>query len=108
MHNGSVIFTMSGDSNTGDHWIDIETLNEDVEVTIPENFSMSFEIYVTEDNDNSSRKESYTIKSDFNLDIEEKQRRGSYEVIGSGKIGDGKHRVNISATNGNVIIKKKQ
>ena len=49
-----------------------------------------------------------TIKSDFNLDIEEKERRGSYEVIGSGKIGDGKHRVNISATNGNVVIKKKQ
>lgn len=105
--NGSVIFTMIGESNTGDHGIDIETLNGDVEVTIPENFSMSFEIYVTEDN-GSQRKEKYTIKSDFNLNIEEKERRDSYEVIGSGKIGDGKHRVNISATNGNVIIKKKQ
>lgn len=104
--NGSIIFTTIGDSNTGDHGIDIETLNGDVEVTIPENFSMSFEIYVTEDN-GSPKKGRYTIKSDFNLNIEEKERRDSYEVIGSGKIGDGKHRVNISATNGNVIIKKK-
>ncbi len=106
--NGGVRFEMVGDSDAGDHGIDITTTNGSVEITIPADFDMRFDIHVTA-SDNNRRRERYEIRSDFDLKIEEKDYRGgeSYDVYGEGVIGKGTHVVNISTTNGNVIIKKK-
>jgi len=99
-----LVLAMTGDSNLGDHDIEIDTHNGNIEVTIPETFSLEFELLVIGSDHN--RRKNYTIKSDFDLKIVEKEWRDSYEIFGTGKIGDGKHKVYINTTNGDIIIKK--
>jgi len=105
--NGNVILAMIGDSNLGDHDIEIDTHNGNIDVTIPETFSLEFEVLVIDNRDQNRRRKKYTLMSEFDLQIDEKEFGDSYELFATGKTGDGKHKVYINVTNGNVTIKKK-
>lgn len=100
--NGSVELRMVG-APDGKRSIDIETLNGHVEVEIPENFSMDFDVEV----DNRDRGGHYEIVSDFDLDVKsEDAGRRHYVIRGKGSIGGGRNSVRIRATNGDVILKR--
>jgi DUF4097 and DUF4098 domain-containing protein YvlB len=99
--NGAVRLRMVG-APEGDHSIDIETLNGNVEIEIPENFSMNFDVEVK----NDGNRERYEIISDFDIDIQSETRRGRHKVTGKGEIGGGRNTVHIRARNGDVILKR--
>lgn len=102
--NGNVRVRMVGDPE-GKREVDIETLNGTVDVEIPADFSMNFDIEVR--NEDRDRRERYEIISDFDLEIEsDESRRGRYRVYGTGKLGSGSNRVRIRATNGDVYLRK--
>ena len=77
--------------------------NGSVELEIPDDFSMDFDIEVrSEDWDHG-----YEIDSDFDLEIESKEyRSGKYRVYGTGSIGGGRNKVRIRATNGDVVLQR--
>ena len=85
-------------------------MNGDVELFFPENFPMDVSIEIKNDYQGRNRnkyREKYKIVSDYDLEIEEKERRrGNYEIFGRGKVGSGKHQVRINAVNGDVYLKK--
>lgn len=100
--NGAVRLRMVGNPDTRRD-LDIETLNGDVEIEIPENYSLAFDIEV----ESKDRHKEYEIISDFELDIQrEDTRRRRHKEHAKGEIGDGKHKVRIRATNGDVILKR--
>lgn len=100
--NGAVRLRMVGKPDTRRD-LDIQTVNGTVEIEIPENFSLAFDIEVK----NEDRGGRFEIISDFDLDIEkEESRRRRYKVSATGRIGGGHHKVHIRATNGDVILKR--
>ncbi len=108
--NGHVILNMVGNPAEGKRDIELDTMNGDVELFFPENFPMNVDIEIRNDYDGRNRnkyREKYKIISDYDLEIEEKERRrGDYQVFGRGKVGNGKHRVRINAVNGDVYLRK--
>ncbi len=105
--NGNVKVRLVGNPD-GKRSIDIETLNGSVDVAIPENFSMSFDIEVRDEDRRRRRGSRYEIVSDFDLEIEnDESRRGDrYRIYGTGSLGDGRNSVRIRATNGDVYLRK--
>ncbi len=98
--NGHVRVALRGDPG-GDHAVDIETLNGGVEVEIPAEFSLDFDVEVrSEDGD----RRDYEIVSDFDLDIQTHNTRRVHRVEGKGNLGDGRNSVRIRATNGDVRL----
>ena len=64
---------------------------------------MSFDVRV----ESRGGRNRYEIDSDFGLEIQEDDsRRGDQRITASGALNDGKHRVRIRATNGDVILKR--
>lgn len=100
--NGAVRLRMVGDpDNKRD--LDITTLNGDVEIEIPENYSLAFDIEI----ESKDRHREHEIISDFDLEIQSDDAgRRRYRVYGEGELGDGRHKVKIRATNGDVILKR--
>ncbi|MGH7599553.1 MAG: DUF4097 family beta strand repeat-containing protein [bacterium] len=104
--NGNVEAKMIGNGANGGHDIDLETLNGDIELLLPDDFSMNVDIVVTERN---SRKRSrrYTIASDFNISVDTVELgRDDYEVRGKGSVRGGKNKVYVRAVNGDVHLRK--
>ncbi len=104
--NGNVEAQMTGNGASGGHDIDLETLNGDIELLLPNDFSMNVDIVVTERN---SRKRSrrYTIASDFNISVDTVELgRDDYEVRGKGSVQGGKNKVYVRAVNGDVHLRK--
>ncbi len=101
------VFVAENAADNGD--ITLSSGTGDILLTLPAGFSMdlSVELGVT---NNSSK--NYTITSDFDIDIdiddEWNYSRGTPRkyTLGTANLNGGNHRVNISTTNGNVIIKK--
>ncbi len=104
--NGSVEAKMIGNRASNGHDVDLETLNGDVELLLPDDFSMEVDIVVTERN---SRKRSrrYTIASDFNISVDTVELgRDDYEVRGKGSVRGGKNKLYVRAVNGDVYLRK--
>lgn len=99
--NGNVRVRLVGPPE-GRRSIDIETLNGNVELEIPENYSLDFDVLVESRGDRSR----YDIDSDFPLDIEDDSHRRDVHIRGTGRLNDGDHRVRIRATNGDVVLKR--
>ena len=97
------------ENSTGDGHIKLTSGNGDVQLTLPENFSMdlSVELGVT----NNSRKK-YTLSSDFDINIKTDDdwdySRGTPRKYthGTASLNGGDHHISIHTTNGNVVIRK--
>lgn len=102
--NGSVTAKFVGNSNEGNHSIDIKTLNGSANLTIPKEYSMAFDIRIRESNGRKSN--NYKLKSDFKeIKIEsEKEGRKSVILTGKGTIGNGKNKAKLRIINGDVNI----
>jgi hypothetical protein len=104
--NGNVEAAMTGNGVSGGHDIDLETLNGDIELLLPNDFSMNVDIVVTERN-SKKRSRRYTIASDFNISVDTIELgRDDYEVRGKGSVRGGKNKVYVRAVNGDVHLRK--
>ncbi|MCB0279830.1 MAG: hypothetical protein KDD94_10025 [Calditrichaeota bacterium] len=105
--NGSVEAKMTGDSNSGNHSVEVKTLNGSVDLSLSANFSMDFDVVIREEN-NRRRSRPYKAESDF-PEIKIKKEDfgdGDYEVTAVGKIANGKNKAKMKIINGNVNIRK--
>ena len=92
----------------GDGNIEITSMGGHIELTLPANFSGSFDVQVEQDDDDSPNE----IVSDFPLQIQEtkKDRWFVEDTIvkrGKGISGSGMHRVKITTIGGDITIRKK-
>lgn len=100
--NGSVFATLTG---AGD--VDIETLNGGVELDAPAGLSATFALEVRQSEPERNR-DRPQIRSDFPLDIEPGSIRGNeYRRTASGRAGGGEQRIEVRATNGDVVIRSR-
>ena len=103
------IFVAENAAGKGD--IKLTTGNGDVLLTLPADFSMDLSVELGVTNNTSKN---YTLSSDFDIDIrtddEWTYSRGTPRKYtrGSANLNGGNHRVKISTTNGNVIIRKSE
>jgi hypothetical protein len=98
--NGSVFAALSGAED-----IDIETLNGTVELDAPADLSATFELEVRRTEADRSR-DRPEIRSDFPLDIAPGEMRGDdYHRSATGSSGAGERRIQVRATNGDVVIR---
>ncbi|HEX6098320.1 MAG TPA: DUF4097 family beta strand repeat-containing protein [Thermoanaerobaculia bacterium] len=94
--------------NRADGDIEISSLGGHVELTLPANFSGTFEIELEQDEEGRRNE----IVSDFPLQIQEKQKnywlRPDTTVLeGKGVNGTGKYRVRITTIGGDIRIRRK-
>jgi len=101
--NGSVSATLAGGNR-----VEIETLNGSVEIDAPADLSARFDLQVRQ-TDADRRRERPEIRSDFPLDMSPGEvRGGDYYRTATGTSGSGAQRIEVSATNGNVVIRRVQ
>ena len=106
---GDVTVKMIGDPNKGDREVDLSSMGGDITLTVPAGLSMDFDIKLTY---TERARKDYKIISDFPIKLEESEEwdysQGSARkyIFGTGKVGNGKHKVRIETINGNIIIKK--
>lgn len=107
---GDVYVIMTGDPEQYDRDVDLTSMGGDIELTLPEGISARFDIRISYTRNSSKN---YKISSDFPLDIEEDQEwnYGNGDprkvIYGKGKTGRSKHRIKVTTTNGNIVIRKK-
>jgi len=103
--NGSVTLTMVGNPEQGKKDIMVETLNGHVELILPANFAMEVDIEVKRKGHENGF---YRIVSDFEgIEIEEFDLwRNGLLAAATGKVGSGRNRVRIRATNGDVYLRR--
>jgi DUF4097 and DUF4098 domain-containing protein YvlB len=106
---GDIEVTMTGDPEKGKRDVTLTSMGGDIELTVPDGLSMTIDIELafTKNCD-----EEVDIFTDFNI---KKERTKEWEhsngtprkyILGSGVIGDGKHKIKIETINGNVYLKK--
>ncbi len=107
---GKVSVTMTGDPADGKRDATLSSLGGDIMLTVPAGLEMDIEI-VLELTENARRK--YSIVSDFDIDIEEREvaDRGSKNNVrvittGRGVTGRGTHRITLSTINGNIYLRE--
>lgn len=106
---GDVTMRMTGDGSKGKRDVDISSMGGDIELTLPANISATFDLK-TEYSESHSNKP--RITSDFPVNVTESahcendHHRPCRTLEGSGKSGDGTHRIHIRTIEGNIIIKK--
>ena len=107
---GDVTVVMTGNASGPDHSVELSTMGGEITLTLPKNIDADFDVHLVYTKD--SRKD-YEIKSDFDLNIEEKNKDWDYykgqarkEIIGTGKTGSGKHNIYIKTVNGDITINK--
>ena len=106
---GDIVVKMVGDPAQGDRDVDLSSMGGDIELTVPGNLSMDFDIKLTYTK-NSSR--SYKIDSEFPIKIDESKDWDYSEgtprkyILGTGKTGNGKYKIKIETTNGDIKILK--
>ena len=88
--------------------IEISSLGGSIEITLPANFSGTFEVELEQDEDGPDN----TIRSDFPLQIRETKKNNwlrpdSDLVRGTGTVGSGTHRVKITTIGGDIRIRRK-
>jgi DUF4097 and DUF4098 domain-containing protein YvlB len=92
----------------GDGNIEISSLGGHVELTLPANFSGSFDIELEQDDDGPRNE----IISDFPLKVHEKKKNNwlrpdTIVLEAQGMSGTGKYRVKISTIGGDIRIRRK-
>ncbi len=106
---GDIIVKMVGDPSKGNRDVDLSSMGGDIELTVPVNLSMEFDIKLTYTK-NSRR--SYKIDSDFPIKLDQKDDWDYSEgtprkyIFGTGKTGDGKYKIKIETINGDIRIRK--
>jgi DUF4097 and DUF4098 domain-containing protein YvlB len=106
---GDISAVMVGDPDKGERDVEISSMGGDIELTLPAGISADFEIRLTYTKNSS---QSYKIRSDFDLKIEESKEweysKGSPRKIirGTGSVKGGKNRIKIETINGNILIRK--
>jgi hypothetical protein len=106
---GDITVNMVGDPNQYERDVVLSSMGGDITVTLPEGLSADFDIKLTVTRKADDR---YNIVSDFPIKIEKSEdwdySEGSARryIYGTGKIKDGKNRVQIDTINGDIIIKK--
>ena len=88
--------------------IEITSIGGQIEITLPANFSGTFEVELEQDRDGPDNE----IVSDFPLQITRTKKdywlRPDAEVVrGTGRIGTGTHRVKLSTIGGDIRIRRK-
>jgi DUF4097 and DUF4098 domain-containing protein YvlB len=105
--------TMGGnvevDVAKGDGNIEISSMGGHIEITLPANFSGSFEVQLEQDDDDGPPNE---IVSDFPLQIQESKKNNWFRpdttvLRGKGINGSGMHRVKLTTIGGDITIRKK-
>ena len=105
---GDVDVIMVGDLLSGVRDVTLTSLGGDIILTVPEGLSMEVEIVI---NITKNSKKHYKIKSDFDIDIEEKDVNEAgnnieKRLIGTASINGSKNKIRIETTNGNITIRK--
>jgi len=106
---GDIVVKMIGDPTRGNRDVDLSSMGGDIELTVPANLSMDFDIKLTYTK-NSSR--SYKIDSEFPIKTEQSNDWDYSEgtprkyIFGTGKTGSGKYRIKLETTNGDIRILK--
>ncbi len=104
---GDIEAVMVGDVNKGKRDVNLSSMDGDIELTLPKELSIAFDIRLTYTK-NSSR--NYKIDADFPIEIKESKDwvygngHAKKVIEGSGEVNGGKNRVKISTTNGNITI----
>lgn len=105
---GDVEVTMVGDPSKGERDVELSSLSGDVVLTVPKGLSMDIDVTIQYTRNSKKPK----IVSDFSLE-EEETKEWDYDegsprkyIYGTGKVGDGKHRVRIKTINGNVYLRE--
>ena len=104
---GDVEVTMVGNPNEGDRHIEISSMGGDIEVTVPAGLDMDIDLEIKLDDRRDADR--YEIRSDFDLEIEQRNnsdRRGERNIVASGTVGSGKHRVEITTHSGNITLRR--
>ncbi|MCP4200961.1 MAG: hypothetical protein GY769_03415 [bacterium] len=106
---GDVEVRIVGDPQADGRDIELSSMNGEVRLTVPPNFSMDVEIELAYTKRRAGR---YAIESDLGLTIEEDSdwdygHGDARRVIrGAGSFAGGKNKVTISTVNGNVHLKQ--
>jgi len=106
---GDVTARMIGDASHGKRDVDITSYGGDIEVTLPANLSMDFDLEIEYTN---HHRDEHQIISDFQVSREESKEWDSDHgtprkyVYGTGKVNGGANRVHIHTINGNIVLKK--
>ncbi len=106
---GDITVKMIGDPAKGKRDVDLSSMGGDIELTVPAGLSMNFDIKLTY---TKNSRGSYKIESDFPVQIKQNDdwdySAGTARkyIYGTGKTGDGKYKIKIETTNGNIRIKK--
>ncbi len=121
-YGGDIEVTITGDPNADNKDIELESLSGDVDLYLPDKFSM--DVFVEIEYTRNSRGR-YRIESDFDLSVEETKeweysrrsghdsgsrwdRRHQYKYItGEASQNGGKNKVTVRTVNGSVRIKKR-
>jgi hypothetical protein len=112
LHGSVEATTMGGDIDVnvaaaaGD--IELRSMGGSVELTLPANFSGTFDVELEQDDDGPD----YRIISDFPLQVRESSRnywlrRDARVLTATGRIGSGTHRVVIRTIGEDVVIRKR-
>ena len=106
---GDMEVNMTGDPKQGDRSVDLSSKGGEITLTLPEDLSIDFNIKLTY---TKREDQKFEIRCDFPIKIEESEdwdySQGSARkyITGTGKTGDGKNRVRVETTNGDIIIRK--
>ena len=93
----------------GDGNIDISSVGGHIDITLPANFSGTFDVEIEQDEEGRDNE----IVSDFPLDIKESMkdhwfRPDTPTLRGKGRTGNGMNRVKLSAIGGDIRIRKRK
>jgi DUF4097 and DUF4098 domain-containing protein YvlB len=107
---GDVTVTMTGNPDNGKRDATLSSLGGDVTLTVPAGLDMDIDIILEVTSD---AKRNYSITSDFDLAVEERDvaergRRNGVRTMttGRGTTGDGTHRITLSTINGNIYLRE--
>ncbi len=94
----------------GAHDAELATAGGEVTLYVPADMGMDFDVRLEI---TKNGREDYKINSDFDIDISEgdwatseSSRNSRKKITGTGKVGNGKSRINIKTVNGDINIKK--
>jgi hypothetical protein len=90
---------MVGQADKGKRDVDITSMGEVTELTVPANLSMQVEIELAQTVD---RVRDYRIISDFEI----QQSNSGTSVHGAGSFGGGQNRIKIKTVNADVYLRK--
>jgi DUF4097 and DUF4098 domain-containing protein YvlB len=106
---GDIIVNMVGDPKSGRRDIELVSMAGDIDLTVPDGMSMDIDVEIAY---TKKYRREYQIFSDFDIEIDETSEwkwwsgeKRKY-IYGTGKTGDGDHKIIIKTTNGDVHINK--